>query len=306
MSLLAVGMLVFTLASNWFSSSSYIPKGAYWKMNFFKPVIDSLLVEKADSAFINMLLSDPETHFDEKCVRINVIGYLQKPNYSKQTTLRAAINAYEFISKYKELFRRTDSIFGVSKEYIAAIISIETKFGKNTGDYKLPTVFFSAAMASQINFIQKNKFELKRIFKGDEYEFDSLLKKIDERSLKKSKWALKEILALQKMYKERNLDILALKGSWAGAFGLPQFLPSSYMNWAVDGNGDGEIDLFDVNDAVPSVGNYLKNNGWGYKLSEKRSAIFNYNNSHDYVDAVLRLASKIRNLDSAKVGDDSD
>jgi membrane-bound lytic murein transglycosylase B len=62
----------------------------------------------------------------------------------------------------------------------------------------------------------------------------------------------------------------------------------------VDGNNDGTIDLYTIDDAIFSVANYLRANGWGEDLRQKRAAVFHYNNSQAYVDAVLTLASKAR------------
>ncbi|MFW5663030.1 MAG: lytic transglycosylase domain-containing protein, partial [Bacteroidota bacterium] len=89
------------------------------------------------------------------------------------------------------------------------------------------------------------------------------------------------------------IDIMNLEGSWAGAFGISQFLPSSYINWAVDGDDNGIIDLFTLEDAVFSVGNYLKVNGWDDEENSRRDAVFHYNNSSAYVNAVFSLASML-------------
>ena len=75
---------------------------------------------------------------------------------------------------------------------------------------------------------------------------------------------------------------------------MSQFLPSSYLSWAVDGDSNGAIDLNDIDDAMYSVANYLKCNGWGKTTSQQRAAVYHYNNSNAYVDAVLTLAQKAR------------
>jgi membrane-bound lytic murein transglycosylase B len=62
---------------------------------------------------------------------------------------------------------------------------------------------------------------------------------------------------MSEIEKKYNINFNDINGSWAGAFGIPQFLPSSFLKFAVDGNGDGVIDLFDMEDAIYSVGNYL-------------------------------------------------
>jgi len=85
---------------------------------------------------------------------------------------------------------------------------------------------------------------------------------------------------------------LAITGSGAGAFGLTQFLPSSYLRFAVDGDGDGVVSLYDADDAIASTANYLRGNGWrpGISYTDQRRVIWTYNHSDAYIDTVLRLA----------------
>jgi membrane-bound lytic murein transglycosylase B len=67
-----------------------------------------------------------------------------------------------------------------------------------------------------------------------------------EKAARKARRGIDELLALEKIEKTTLVSTAALAGSYAGAFGIPQFLPSSYVRWAVDGNSDGVIDLFTV------------------------------------------------------------
>ena len=68
----------------------------------------------------------------------------------------------------------------------------------------------------------------------------------------------------------------------------------------MDGNGDGKVDLYDKEDAMASIGNYLKVNGWGSQSSQQEAAVFHYNNSKDYVNCVLTLAQKIVEKDETQ------
>jgi membrane-bound lytic murein transglycosylase B len=98
------------------------------------------------------------------------------------------------------------------------------------------------------------------------------------------------------MKQRDGVDVKHLKGSYSGAFGIPQFVPTSFMQWGADGDGDGKIDLFSEADAICSVANYLKINGWAHSKASHRRAIYNYNRSDDYGQAVLGLANKLRLL----------
>jgi membrane-bound lytic murein transglycosylase B len=118
---------------------------------------------------------------------------------------------------------------------------------------------------------------------------------VKQRSERKAKWAINELVAMSEIEKKFGIDFNTVYGSWAGAFGISQFLPSSFLNYAVDGNGDDKIDLFDKIDAIHSVANYLVAHKWGNTTEQKRKAIWRYNNSNAYVDAVLKLADLIKN-----------
>lgn len=79
-----------------------------------------------------------------------------------------------------------------------------------------------------------------------------------------------------------------------GAFGLCQFLPSSYLSFAIDGNGDGVVDLFNVEDVIFSVANYLKKHGWSDSFYHKVSALYAYNNDINLI-MLWRYSSMVTN-----------
>ena len=79
----------------------------------------------------------------------------------------------------------------------------------------------------------------------------------------RSRFFREELINLFYLCREQDLSITEIKGSYAGAMGAPQFIASSYRAYAVDGDGDGKINLFESwEDILMSIGNYLKENGW--------------------------------------------
>lgn len=256
-------------------------------------VFNNLLEAGADTSFVKMLANSNKIKFNEQYIKINVIGYLTKSDYSSQYNEYSIKKCKEFITINNDILINVAENFNIPLEIITAILWIESKHGTITGNHHVLSVYLSAAMASNEKFIEMNIQSLYEKWKGDSSEFPSMVDKVKTRSIKKSQWAINELLALEKIYKTTNIDILNLYGSWAGAFGWSQFLPSSYINWAADGDMDGNIDLFTIHDAAFSIGNYLKINGWSTNENDQKKAIYHYNNSNDYVDAVFILAKKL-------------
>jgi membrane-bound lytic murein transglycosylase B len=135
-----------------------------------------------------------------------------------------------FLAENREALDRITAQTGVPGEYIVAIIGVETSYGKITGNYRVLDALYTLAF-----------WHPKRapFFAGE----------------------LAQLFALAK--DEPQLDILALKGSYAGAMGMGQFMPSSYRNWAKDGDGDGRRDLLTHKpDVFASIANYFVVHGW--------------------------------------------
>lgn len=290
-------ILIFLVATTFDieKSSFFLNAQLISKDDVFKPVIDRLKARGVDTAFINKVLLEPSVKFNEKFVKINVTGYLNKTDYSHNYNSTAITKTKEFISKYEIHLDEAESTFGVCREVIASIIYIETKLGTYVGNNNIASVFFSTALCNEDKYIELNKQAIRDNKNIKPEQYFELDKKIKERAQKKSEWALNEIIALEKIDKQKKIVVQHIKGSWAGAFGYPQFLPSSYISWAYDGDNDGMINLFNMVDAIFSVANYLQSNGWSSKSEDKRrAAIFHYNNSKDYVNAVLTLAEKCK------------
>lgn len=133
-----------------------------------------------------------------------------------------------FIQKNKAVFDAVEKRFGIPKEYIAAIIGVETVYGHNVGTY----LVFDTLTNLSFENNRRNRF---------------------------FKYQLKKFLYLSQTEKFNPKNI---KGSYAGAIGLGQFMPSNYAAYGVDFDGDGKVALHKVSDAVASVANYIKKNGW--------------------------------------------
>jgi len=136
----------------------------------------------------------------------------------------------QFYQDNRAALERVAADTGVPAEYLVAIIGVETSYGKITGNYRVLDALYTLAF-----FYQKRA----PFFAGE----------------------LAQLFALVKA--EPQLSITALKGSYAGAMGMGQFMPSSYRLWAKDGDGDGRRDLLTHKpDVFASIANYFVLHGW--------------------------------------------
>lgn len=211
--------------------------------------------------------------------------------YSRMTAPERLARAQLNLDRYREEFEAAEKKYGVSKYAIAAIISIETNWGSFTGN---DSVFYRLARivsTGDANNLQINFRKLK------EEDSSVTYNQVQERSRYLFSTFYPHIVALLKIYSGKTDQMLQLKGSSAGAFGLPQFLPKSFQDFAVDGNGDRKIDLFDPVDAIFSVASFLRAHGWKKLLSpqEKLAVLWHYNRSDAYGRAVIRVALSLQN-----------
>ena len=146
----------------------------------------------------------------------------------RKVTPKTIKDGAAFVGKYYDVFQKAEKTYGVPKEYIAAIIGVESLYGKNMG--KFPVFDTLVTLAFEPN--RRNKF-----FKSE----------------------LREFL---KLCYANGIDPKEVKGSFAGAIGLGQFMPSNYEVYGVDFNKDGRVSLLHPHDAIASIANYLQKNGW--------------------------------------------
>ena len=135
----------------------------------------------------------------------------------------------EFWQQNRKALKRAEKKYGVPQEIIVAVIGVETVYGRNMGSYRTLDALTTLAF----------DYPRRSVFFRDELENYLLLAR------------------------EQQFDLLEVKSSYAGALGIPQFMPSSYRNYAVDFNGNSSIDLRnEPADAIGSVANYLQGYGW--------------------------------------------
>ncbi len=134
-----------------------------------------------------------------------------------------------FWNENAELLKRARDVYGVPEEIVVAIIGVETIYGKRTGSFRVIDALYTLG------------FDVPR--RADYFRAE-----------------LEQFLLLAR---DNDLDALEVKGSFAGAMGMPQFMPTSYRSFAVDFDSDQRINLWDnLADVIGSVANYLHHFGW--------------------------------------------
>ena len=133
--------------------------------------------------------------------------------------------------------------------------------------------------------------------KGEFTVFNALYTQIAKMP-RRAKWAKKELIEFLIYCYNDNIPPHSIMGSYAGAFGYGQFIPSSFNAYAADGNGDGIRKPYEWSDVFASVGNYLAKNGYpvnNHSDQEKvYQSVFAYNHADNYVKAVLELRDKLK------------
>ncbi len=164
----------------------------------------------------------------------------------------------QFWHDHAETLTRAANEFGVPEEIIVGIIGVETIYGRNTGDFRLIDTLTTLA------FDYPKTGRDRSAFFREQLE-DYLL-----------------------FARSNDIDLLALRGSFAGAIGMPQFMPGSYRRYGIDYDGDGHTDLLaSADDAIGSVANFLVQHGWQRGLATNYPVIMPSPDTH--ADDIARL-----------------
>ena len=252
----------------------------------FSPLISALAARGYDEAYLKQLFSRQEVRFLPEIMPKKLLHDEYKLNYAQFLRPERVERAQEFLKKHQSLLTALEERFGVPKEVLVAMFLVETDLGRYPGRYRTFNVLASMALSS--NWEQVRSY----LPAGLSAEEEARLKAFMAR---RAKWALKELAALLTYCRKNGLDPLAIKGSIFGAFGLPQFVPSSVLHYGYDWDGDGRVDLFSLEDALASMANYLAAHGWQKAKDQeaKLRVIKTYNHSQPYAETVLRIAERL-------------
>ncbi len=196
-----------------------------WKSEFKKRALNNNISENTfDTVMANVKFLPKVIEYD----RFQPEFYEDTKTYiSKRTSKLKKDMGIAFYRNNKELIDKVENEFSIEKELLLALMGIETNFGAYVGKMD---ILSSLATLS-----------------------------FDER---RSEFFTNELITLLELIELKQIDYKTLYGSWAGAFGFFQFMPSTITNYALDYNKDDYIDLKNNEDAFSSAANYLKKIGW--------------------------------------------
>ena len=230
------GLALVIVASLATSSLAAPPDGAprvrYDQRAETRAFIEELVTEHAFDRR-ELLRQFAQAHYQPRIVAAMSRPVLAPPKWNEYApqflTPERIEGGVDFWRSNAAALARAEGEFGVPPEVIVAIIGVETFYGRNTGGYRV----FDALTTLAFDYPRRADF-----FRGE----------------------LKQFLLLAR---EQRISPLVPRGSYAGAYGLPQFMPGSARAYAVDYDGDGRIDLSaDPADAIGSVGNFLARHDW--------------------------------------------
>lgn len=249
----------------------------------------ALVKDGFDPKDIKDLYSSRDMVFDAEGTGLFFVHNESILNYDRFANKTSIYRAKKYIQKHHDYFDTIEKKFGVDKTVITAIILVETGLGTYLGKRKVITTLSTMASLSDTNVREQLWNSLDEEKRLDREAFDT---KAD----KKSAWAYDELKAFIRYAKREKLDPFSVNGSYAGALGIAQFMPSNILFFARDGNKDGAVDMFDHKDAIASIANYLRHYGWdsGINDEDARKVLYTYNHSGFYVNILMKISSLLK------------
>ncbi|HOD63002.1 MAG: lytic murein transglycosylase [Syntrophaceae bacterium] len=215
-------------------------------------------------------------------------GSVQKPDVM-DIDPRQIERGRDFMKENAAVLSAVEQRFGASPRIITAILIIESRLGTYPMPYNVVNAYANLAFVLDPAYwkeIQNRYADAYPQIRDDA---------TSARAKRKAKWAVRELYHLSRIADHLEIDPLSISGSFAGAMGPAQFIPSSFWIFGMDGDGDGLADPSNMTDAKFSMGHYLRKFGWKEETSveQKRRAIWHYNRSRVYVNTVMMLYEQL-------------
>jgi membrane-bound lytic murein transglycosylase B len=255
----------------------------------FQPLMDRLALDGFDAEFLSRLFIDDRAQIVPDRMKISLSTRERREWYTQFLSPESISLAKDFLRQNLKFLKKVEGQFKVDKEIIVAILLVESRFGENTGKHRVISTLASMALMDSPDNLQINYVSLREV------DPDLSCEWVEERARRRARWAYQELKCFLTIIRDERLDPLEVRGSYAGALGMPQFIPSSYLAFATRQRGF-ENWLSSKEEAIQSIANYLQIHGWKTKMSaeKKRKVLWYYNHSEPYIETLLLVANKIK------------
>jgi len=274
--------LVISFSGAYGNESDEIP-------SFYQPLIYRLSQEGFEFEFLTKLFSDSRSEFIPGVMTISLYPNEKPERYTQFLSAESILLSKKFLRNNSNTLTQMEKRFQVDKEVAVAILLIESRFGENIGRYRVIPTLASISLMDAPENLRKNCDTFREIDPELSCEW------IENRSKRKAEWAYQELKCFLNIIRQERIDPLEVFGSHAGAMGMAQFIPSSYLNYAFR-EESLEKWLLSREEAIFSIGNYLRSHGWKRNLpiQKKKQILWYYNRSGPYVETVLKVSEKIK------------
>jgi membrane-bound lytic murein transglycosylase B len=257
----------------------------------YQSLIHRLSQDGFDSEFLSNLLMDARAELNPSMLTtyLNLNARETPELYTQFFSPESILLAKKFLRQHLKVLRKAENRFHVEKEVIVAILLVESRFGENIGKYRVIPILASMAIMNSPEHLQENYLTLQE--SSPELSFEWM----EDLAKRKAEWAYHELKCFLKIIRHEAIDPLEVYGSYAGALGMPQFIPSSYLAYAVS-RKTFEKWLLNKEEAIYIIANNLKYHGWKRNLpiKKKKQILWYYNHSEPYIETILQVAQKIK------------
>lgn len=267
-------LTIFILLTTLFTNDFY----ALEKDRVYQTIKERIMEKGISEEYLKRVFEDENIQTHKEIPERFAKPYEKKPweEYRKIFVKQSRINkGSKFYTERQETLTKISKHYGVDPYLILSIVGIESNYGSH---YKQYTVF------------------------------NSLYTQISEMP-KRANWATTELIEFLFYCYKDSIPPHSVYGSYAGAFGFGQFIPSSFNNYAVDFDGDGIRQAYEWPDVMASIANYLIKNGYpanNYSNQDKLyKSVYSYNHSDNYVRAVLELRDELRKAIESEIDEEN-
>jgi len=259
------------------------------KADPFTVLRQKLVADGFSAEAVSQLYSRPEVFVEADGVSRFFIHSEAKLNYDQFSSPESIEKAQRYLQENTTALGEAEKAYGVDKRVITAILLVESRLGTVSGSRSALNILSTLAALTDPAF-QESFWRIippeRRISR----------ERFNERVQKRAEWGYRELKALLRYTEREGMDPTAIASSYAGAVGYAQFMPTNILAYAQDGDQDGRIDLLVHADAIASIANYLKRHGWrpGISREQQEKAIYAYNPSSFYVNAILKVADLLK------------